>query len=178
MTGTEIQSYIEARMGTQVESDLVIMAINEAIDMLGDDTLLYDTIEDFNVSNSSQWYSLPPDYTVVKKVTTTNDDGKEVLYMKWNYRNGEISFNDEKTYTITARKLSHHISDIADDLGLHRLYDNAIKFYALAWFKENDDDNDQAVTKYYERFNTAAQKAANTLIRTKAPRNVRVIRHA
>jgi len=69
MTGTEIQHYVETRMGIEVDLDEVLMAINEAIDMLGDTGLLYDTI-DVEVTDAGQWYNLPDDFTYVQKVYT------------------------------------------------------------------------------------------------------------
>jgi len=175
MTGTEIQVYIEKRMGITVESDDVLMAINEAIDMLGDMGLLYDTINDIEVADTTEWYNLPPDFTFIEKVLTSKGE----LYLRWNYRNGQINFSDLNTYQIIARKMGKHLENIADSFtDIHRLYHNSIKFYALAWFKENDDDNDQAAEKYYERFAATAQQATQTLLRSKAPTNWKVIRHA
>jgi hypothetical protein len=59
---------------------------------------------------------------------------------------------------------------------MHRLYYNAIKFYALAWMKENDDDNDVAAEKYYNRFYETAQQAVQILMRSKAPMSWKILR--
>lgn len=175
MTGSEVQLYVEKRLGIEVDSSEVLMAINEAIDMLGDMGLLYDTINDIEITDTSKWYNLPPDFTFVEKVLTSKGE----LYLRWNYRNGQINFADPNTYQIIARKMGKHLENIADSFtDIHRLYHNAIKFYALAWLKENDDDNDVAVEKYYNRFVTTAQQATQTLLRSKAPSSWRVIRHA
>lgn len=175
MTGTEILSYIEERMGIPIDPDKCLMAINEAIDMLGDLGLLYDTIEGIEVTDTNKWYNLPPDFTYIQQVMTSKNE----LYLRWDYRNGQINFADPNTYTIVARKMGEHLENISDSFtDLHRLYHNAIKFYALAWFKENDDDFDEAAEKYYGRFESTAQQAMQTLLRTKAPMSWKVIRHA
>lgn len=172
MTGTEIQHYVETRMGIEVDLDEVLMAINEAIDMLGDTGLLYDTI-DVEVTDAGQWYNLPDDFTYVQKVYT----GRGEIYMAWDYRNGQIRFRNPGNYTIVARKMGKHLENISDSItDMHRLYYNAIKFYALAWMKENDDDNDVAAEKYYNRFYETAQQAVQILMRSKAPMNWKILR--
>lgn len=172
MTGTEILKYIETRVGRTVEPDHVLMAINEAMNEVGDMGLLYDSTEAV-VTDTGEWFALPDDYTSVKSVSI---EGK--LYLDWQYVNGRIKFNDTGTFAIIARKMAPVFSSIADTLPLHRLYHNGIQFYALAWIRENDDALDQAAQLYHQKFVNSVQSAAQTLIGTKPPMQWTVIRHA
>jgi hypothetical protein len=177
MTGAEIQNYIEKRIGRSVDPDNVLEAINECLDEIGDMSLLYTTAS-VNVSDIEQWYALEDDYTKVEKVIIHVDD-KDYIYQRWEYRNGSIRMFDEGEYTIVARKMPEHLTEIADSFtDIHRLYHNAIKFYALAWILENDKFDDPAADKYYKRFESKVTRAANTLLSTKPPSKVTVIRHA
>ncbi|MFP4662594.1 MAG: hypothetical protein ACLFPF_10400, partial [Halanaerobiales bacterium] len=168
----------DSRMGIDANTDDVLMAINEAIDMLNDG-LIFATLT-VNVTDTDLWYSLPDDYTKITQVIKVEGD-KESYYYRWEYRNGEFRMFDTGNYVVVCKKMAEKLSDITDDLTtteLHRLYDQAIKFYALAWFKENDDDNDPAAEKYYNRFASTAQKAKSILVGTKSPTKVKVVRHA
>jgi hypothetical protein len=177
MTGTEIQSYVDERMGITVTSDLVLEAINEGLDEIGDLGLLYVTT-DVTVSDISQWYSLEDDYTGIEKVLKI-DEEKNYIYQRWEYRNGDIKFFDKGDFTIVARKMPEHLTSISDSfIDLHRLYHNGLKYYALAWMKENDDFEDPAVQILYKKFESKVKRAAQTLISTKSPAKVRVVRHA
>ena len=175
MTGTEIQRYVEGRLGQTVDPDEVLEAINEGLDEIGGMGLLYATAN-VTVTDTAQWYSLEPDYTQVKKVIK-KEDGKEYIYQRWEYRNGDIRFFDAGEYIIVARKLPEHLSNIADTFtDLHRVYYNALKFYALAWVRENSDPESKAAQVLYERFENNVMRAAQTLLSTKAPAKVRVLR--
>lgn len=180
ITGTEIQSYIETRLGITVNSDLVLEAINECLNEIGDAGLLYDTI-DLTVTDTEERYNLPLEpspYTKVQLVLKLVD-GEEYIYQRWDYRNGSIRIFDEGDYTIVCRKMAEPISNIADTItGLHRLYNNAIKYYTLAWIRENDNIEDVGAQVLYQRFEKSVARAAQTLANTKAPTKVRVIRHA
>lgn len=175
MTGTEIQRYVEGRLGQTVDSEDILEAINEGLDEIGGMGLLYVTTT-IPVTDTTQWYSLESDYTQVKKVIK-KEDGKEYIYQRWEYRNGDIRLFDNGEYVVVARKLPKHLSDIADEFTfLHRLYYNALKFYALAWVRENSDPESKPAQLLYERFESNVMRAAQTLLSTKAPAKVRVLR--
>lgn len=180
MTGTEIQSYVESRIGRQVDSDDVLEAINEGLNEIGDMGLLYATI-DVSVSDTSQWYNMPVEpapYTQIIHIIK-KENNKEYYYQRWEYRNGSIRFFDEGDYTIVARKMPEHLNNISDSFtSLHRLYYNAIKFYALSWIRENDDIEDTGAQLLRQRFEESVARAATTLVSTKSPAKVKVIRHA
>jgi hypothetical protein len=176
MTGSEILNYIETRIGRSIDSDLVLEAINEALDTIGELGLLYATT-DLTVEDTNLWYSMPDDYTTIEKVIKFED--KEYIYTRWEHRTGEIRFYDQGEYRIVATKMPEHLSLISDNfMDLHKLYHNAVKYYALAWVKENDDFSDPAAEKLYARFQNNVKRAAQTLSRSKPPSKVQVKRHA
>lgn len=177
MTGEDIQSYVETRTGRTIERDLILEAINEGLDEIGDMALLYDTAT-VDISEIEQWYSLPDDFTYVEKVLKIEDD-EEYIYQRWEFRNGSIKFFDKGEYEIVARKMPKHLEEISDSFeDIHRFYYNSLKYYALAWIKENDDFEDPAAQALYERFTEKVKRSANKLLSTKPPSKVRVIRHA
>lgn len=179
MTGSDIKTYVENRLGTTEDASDIIEAVNEAINTIGDMSLLYGTIT-ITVTDSATWYDMPSDFTSIKHVLVEAEDNDELeLYFNWEYRSdGSIKFFDEETFTIVARKMATEITDITDTISIHRLYENAIKYYALAWCKENYNFEDAAAQMFYGRFERAVTRAANTLLGTKPATSVTVIRHA
>lgn len=176
MTGTEIQSYVESRLGRTFSPDDILLAINECLDEIGDLGLLYATI-DISVDDGAQWYSLPDDFSKVKKVIQYEDD-REYVYENWKYRNGSIRIPDEGDYHIISRKMPEYLTNIANNINnIHRLYNNAIKYYVLAWVRENEDLDDETSKVLFKRFNQKLKRAANTLISSKAPSRWTVVRN-
>jgi len=174
LTGTEILSYCETRLGRNLDSDLALMAINEAIAEIGDMGLLYDTV-DVEVTDTDDVYNMPDDWTVINKVILHKD--KEYLFQNYTFKAGQIRFFEEGNFTIIARKMPDDIEILSEPItAVHPLYHNAIKFYTLAWMKENDDFEDQTAHMLYEKFERGVSRAAKTLSRSKVPSKVRVIR--
>ena len=177
MTGTEIQSYVESRLGRTLSPDDILLAINECLDEIADLALLYATI-DLDVTDGTQWYELPEDFSTIEHLIIYDSEG-EHFYEGWIYRNGSIRIPDAGSFKIVARKMPDYITDIAEPINnLHRMYNNAIKYYVLGWIRENEDLDDQISEKYYQKFTEKVQRAASSLISTKSPAKVQVIRRA
>ena len=177
MTGTEIQSYVESRLGRTFSPDDILLAINECLDEIADLSLLYATI-DLDVTDGTQWYSLPEDFSTIEHLIIYEND-KEYFYEGWIYRNGSIRIPDAGKFKIVARKMPDYLNDIAEPINnLHRMYNNAVKYYVLGWIRENEDLDDQISEKYYQKFTEKVQRAASTLISVKSPAKVQVIRRA
>jgi len=176
MTGTEIQSYVESRLGRTLSPDDILLAINECLDEIADLALLYATI-DLDVTDGTQWYELPEDFSTIEHLIIY--DNGEHYYEGWIYRNGSIRIPDAGSYKIVARKMPDYLNDIAEPINnLHRMYNNAVKYYVLSWIRENEDLDDQISEKYYQKFTEKVQRAASSLISTKSPAKVQVIRRA
>lgn len=177
MTGTEIQSYVESRLGRTFSSADILLAVNECMDEIADLALLYGTIE-LSVDDGTQWYSLPDDFSKIEHIIIY-ESGKEYYYEGWIYRNGSIRIPDVGQYKIISRKIPEYLTDIAQSFNnIHRMYNNAIKYYTIAWIRENEDLDDQTSEKYYQKFKEKVARTAKTLISTKSPAKVQVIRHA
>lgn len=175
LTGTQILDYIETRLGRNVDEEKVLMAINEAIMEIGDMGLLYD-IAEVEVDDTDQWYNMPEDYTYVEKIIY-HESSTDYLYHNFTWKTGAISFDDEGKFTVVARKMPEEIELLAEPItAVHPLYHNAIKFYSLAWMKENDDFEDQTAHLLYEKFEKGVARAADTLLRSKVPTEIKVIR--
>jgi len=175
LSGSDIQDYVETRLGREVDQKKILTAINEAAIEIGDLGLLYDTIS-VKVDDISQWYNLPNDYTFVEQVIFKRGS-TDYLYHDYTWRTGSISFGDEGEFTIVARKLPEKIDLLGEPITeLHPLYHNAIKFYVLGWIKENNDYSSQEAEKLYQKFEERVIRARNTLIRSKSPSTWQVIR--
>lgn len=177
MTGSEILSYCEKRLGRNVDSDLVLEAINEGLRTIADQGLLYNEIE-LTVDDVSQKYNMPPDYTYIEKVIKIGED-EDYIYKDYNFLGGQISFEDGGDYIITARRMPSDIENISDELiEIHPMFYNPLKYYTLAWLKENNNFASKGAQVLYKRFKRGIDKASKTLLRSKSPRSWTVIRNA
>jgi hypothetical protein len=177
MVGSDIKNYIEKRLGRSFSDDLILQAINECLDEIADLSLLYVTAT-LNINDTTQWYALPNNYSQIEKVIK-HEDEEEYIYEGWEYRNGTIRIFNKGTFRIVGRKIPDYLEDISNNLSeIHRMYNNAIKYYVLAWVRENEDLDDQISEKYYQKFTEKVQRAASSLISTKSPAKVQVIRRA
>jgi len=177
MTGSEILSYCETRLGRSLDSDLALEAINESLREIADAGLLYATAT-VTVDNIDNKFEMPGDYTYIEQVIK-QDDGEEYIYEDYTFRGGQIEFENEGEYEVIARKMPENIENISDSLvEIHPLFYNAIKYYVLAWFKENDQFGSKGSQVLYERFNKRIIKASKTLLRSEPNKSWRVIRNA
>lgn len=177
MLVSDVKEYIESRLGRSFKDKDIILAVNECLDEIADLSLLYVT-STFEIKDTEQWFALPRDYSQIKKVIIYKNN-REYIYEDWEYRNGTIRFFEKGSFRIVARKIPNYVENIEDSFTeVHRMYNNAIKYYVLAWIRENEDLDDQISEKYYQKFKDKVQRAASSLISTKSPAKVQVIRHA
>jgi len=105
---------------------------------------------------------------MVKKVVKQEDD--EEWLECWYYRNGTINFDKTGDLRVIAKKMPTHLTAIGDSFtDLHRLFHNAVKYYALAWIKENDDPDDPTAQRLYQKFNNKVRRANLTISSSGSP---------
>jgi len=176
MNGIDIKNYVEERLGRSFEDSFLLQGINEALLELGDLPLI--PIEATVVfEEGDDWFELPGDFTKVVKVIKVEEE--DYLYLDWEYRNGLITFNEPGTYIIYARKMAPQLNYVSETITeVHQVFNNALKYYVLAWVRESEDSDDQISEKYYQKFKDKVERAASSLISTKSPAKVQVIRRA
>lgn len=177
MTGSDVQGFVEMLLGRTVDDNLIITAINDSMQEMGDMNMYYGTIDVNDVTNEDQEYSLPDDFTMIELIKKLEDD-KEYIFEDYEYRNGIVTFNAEGDFTIIARRIPDEISVLGDTItGLHKLYNMAVKWYALYYTRLSEDMDDQTAQRLYNQFKEKVIRAKRTLIGTKEIAQFDVIRH-
>jgi hypothetical protein len=176
MNGIDIKNYVEERLGRSFEDSFLLQGINEALLELGDLPLI--PIEATVVfEEGDDWFELPGDFTKVVKVIKVEEE--DYLYLDWEYRDGLITFNEPGTYIIYARKMAPQLNYVSETITeVHQIFNNALKYYVLAWVRESEDLDDETAQILYERFYQRVERAHRTLKANKSPAKVQVIRRA
>ena len=109
MTGHEIVNEAEVYVGYPIESDMALVAINEAMRVIADLGLVYDTISLDSVC-AREWKALPSNFTHVLRVYDINGD----IYDDWEEIGGKIRFGDSGSYSVQFRKLPKRMADLLE----------------------------------------------------------------
>jgi len=175
MTGTEVKNKVERYINTTCDEDLILDAIEDAINWLGSMGYIIDTVLLEGVE-ADEFYELPSDLIKVLKVEKPDD--KEYYY-DYLIDGDLIRFADDGKYRIFAQKNPSMISAIGDELNMHPMLENCIVTYAKGFIKVTIDDSSQDGHRLLQKFEKDSLKAYLTLKRNqKTPANFSVIRHA
>lgn len=173
ITGDEVKSQVDDRIGIDTNPDNIIVAVNRALNRIGDYALINDNavIEE---ADPDVWYSMPDDFTRVEKVVLKDDP--DTIYTDYEYENGNIKFRDSDDYNIYARKMPSKISELTDVIKVHRLFENCIVDYVVSYIKMNDDPEDPDATRLQKKFDKDIMRIYKTLTKSSEPKTVKVVR--
>lgn len=162
MKGSDLKPLVETYVGTNIDSETLILMINECLDAIGDRALLYKEFD--MILNAGEYKSLPDNVTAIIEVVTSNRE----LYTDWQTLGTLIRVLDSGGYYITARMMTPHISSLDEEIEIHSLFNYAIICYLRGISKKIDDDMSQDGTEQLQIFNAEVQKAHETLLSVRA----------
>lgn len=174
MTGDDIKDKVERYTNMSVSDELILDAINEAINWLGNMNYIIDVI---TISpKAEEEYQLPPDLIKIMSIEDTEED---VYYQNYLIDGDIIRFKDEGEYKIYAQRNPNEIDSISEELPLHSMLQACVLNYAKGYTKVTRDDTSEDGHRLLEKFEKDATKAYEVLKRNqKTQSKVTVIRHA
>ena len=171
MTGREIRNAAEIYVGHELEDDIVLTAINEAVTLIGDFGFVHGTITIESESNEEHY--LPSDITNVITVFRGNQE-----YEGWRVIGDSIFFGEEGTYTIRARRIPSRLANLDEELDTNVAYHNAVLRYVRAFALQASSDDPGDKRHRFDSFEETVVSIHNRLNRSRQPKTVKVIRHA
>ncbi len=156
MTGNDIKNYLELYLTTTVDSDKVVLIINECLNIIGDLALNYEVIEVTPGENG--WGKLPEDTTAVVSV---EQNGKP--YDNWTTRGLSIKLGSLGVYDVVLRRMIPQIEELADEIKIHPLFKSPIIAYTRGMWKVIENEDSQDGHRLLEQFKEEALKAYNIL---------------
>ena len=161
MNVAQMRQSAEMYCGVAVEDDVLITAVNEALESIGDLGLIFEE-ETLTGSTPGTWYVLP--------VTTTNivnvfKDGAP--YSQWQTRGYEIKFSEAGDYVVTLQKMPEYVDAGADIPECHLLFHKAIVTYLRAFIKLTKDDTNQDGHKLMDLFYKEVERISAILQRNR-----------
>jgi hypothetical protein len=173
VTGQEIRTAAEQYVGRTVTEAKAVVILNEALDQLMDLGLVYATIE--VAATVKQWYDLPDDATFI--VNVTNKDGD--YYTGWEAIGNQIRFLTAGTFYVMARRLTGHLTTIAEIPEVHPMFHPVLVDYFKGYLKLQVNDESSDGLRLMQRFEERSQRVFNMLRRnTTKNHSWTVIRHA
>jgi hypothetical protein len=173
MTGAQMHNNAAAYVGAAIDESDALVAINEAIDKLGDMGLVHGSAN-IVAGSATAWYPLPDDLTSLVSV----DDGDGEDYRSFAQNGSHIRFAEPDTYTIYYRKHPTGVESLADTPCVHVSYHDVICTYLKAWAKMREDDKSQEGSRLMAQFERDAAKVFGILRRRRGPGVIRVERAA
>jgi hypothetical protein len=173
MTGTDIVARAQRYVDDTIDSDDALVAINEAIDKLGDLGLIYESAN-ITAGTANGWYPLPVDMTSLVSVS----DGNGNNYEDFQQRGLEIHFSASGVYTVFYRKHPEGIAVLTETPPVHVSYHDTLCTYLKGWFKLKDDDESPDGLRLMSQFENDAAKVFSILRRKRGNGRITVMRAA
>lgn len=174
MTGSDIKNKVERYLDMNLKEQLILDAIEEAINWLGNKNYLITSTTE--TAEADAITSLPDDFIRVIKVEVPADNK---YYYNWIIDGTDIRFKDADTYKIYYEKHPTLISSIGDELSMHQMLQACILTYTKGFVMTVRGNNPEMGFNLIKKFERDSVIAYETLKRgQKQPSRVRVIRHA
>ena len=161
MNVAQMRQSAEKYCGTAIEDDILLTAVNEALESIGDLGLIFDEKE-LLLSVAGTWYELPDTTTNIVNVFK---EGKP--YSQWQTRGYEIKFADAGDYVVTLQKMPEYVEVGADIPECHLLFHKAIVTYLRAFIKLTKDDSSQDGHKLMDLFYKEVERISAILQRNR-----------
>ena len=172
MTGREIRNAAEVYVGESIENDMALIAINEALTVIGDMGLIYGTVT--IQAESGQEYYMPADFTNIRTVY----DSDNQPYSGWSQLGDAIRFEDAGEYKVYSRRTPSRLTSIDEIPDVSDSYHNSIVRFLRLFAIQAGSDEIRDKRHRFDSFEEDVSKIHSGLNRVRQPRQVKVIRHA
>ncbi len=170
MTVAQITQVAELYCGRNIENDIALQAINQALMTIGDLGLVMDTEEYLN-SVANRWEDLPDSTTgivTVEELVNIADPGDpaelEVRpFMKWKVRTGEILFQEDGDFQVVYRRMPAKVVSISEVPDAHPIFHRPVALYLQSFVKTMRDDNNPDGHKLMEMFYAEIQRSGDVV---------------
>ncbi len=171
MTGKDIRFSAELYVGRDIEDDIVLCVINEALDSIMDLGLVFEE-EGIN-AEAGVWTTLPKTVTNILSVEDSNGEP----YDKWEQKRNRIRLAHSGAYTINYRISPTHIQSMDEEPDTHPIFHRAIVNYLRSFILMigNKEPHPHMAT---EKFQQDILNIHQQIKRKRTPKQVRVIRNA
>lgn len=143
-----------------ITNTLGILAVNEALDKLGDMGLVYDSTI-VTAASDDAWVDLPA--TLTSLVSITDSEGKAVnSYVQ---RGMQLRLPIAGDYIIGYRKHPDHIANEKDTPPVHQSYHDVLCTYLKGWWKLRDDEDSADGLRMMQKFEADAGRVFSILRR-------------
>lgn len=174
MTGLEIKAAVDLYLDDTTDSTDALTAINEAISIIGDMALIFDT-HSATSYEANVWYNLPESCTYVDEINI--NDGKNTIYTGYRIKGNQILFSNAGNYIIHYRRQPNVLTSLSNTPEIHVVYHSALVTYLKAWARLKDDEENIDGQRLITQWEKDIQRAFNTLRRKRGNEQVLVVRH-
>lgn len=173
MTGQDIIEKTKRYISREPDTDLVIDAIQSAINWLGNKGYIIDKID--IEAEPDGFYEFPEDIIRVIKVEIPAENK---YYYSYIIDGNLIRFQDKNEYRIFAEKHPFKYQNRHEEIPMHPMLQGCVEDYVKGYCKLSIDDTSQDGHRLIQEFKENSAKAYQVLKRgQKTPAKVRVQRH-
>lgn len=173
MTGREIVNAAEVYVGKSIETNMALIAINEAMRVIADMGLVYGTIS-LNGAKSGEWKKLPNNLTHVLRVY----DNEGNTFEGWEEIGGAIRVFSDGDFTIQARKIPNKMIDLGETPDINDGFHTSIVRFVREFALQAKAEDPAYKFHNFDAFKEEVMKTNRYLNRRRNPKQIRVIRHA
>jgi hypothetical protein len=159
MTGAEIQAAAAAYIDEDIAEADALIAINEAMDKLGDLALVYDS-KDVALP-ASTWTALVDEFASIVELT----DSSGVRYNNYRVLGNEIKTSKADTFTIRFRRMPVRIAALTATPELHSAFHPVLVLYLKSWARLKTDPQDADGQALKQEFFAEAKRVSETVLR-------------
>jgi hypothetical protein len=159
MTGTEICAAAAAYIDDEIDDTDALIAINEAMDRLGDMALVYDSAS--VTLPACAWTALENEFASI--VELTDSDG--IKYNNYRVIGNEIKTSKADTFTVRYRRMPHRLTALAETPELHTAFHPVLVIYLKSWARLKLDSQDEDGLALKQEFFAEAKRVSETVLR-------------
>lgn len=156
MNLAQIRQSAEMYCGVAIEDDMLLQAVNEALEQIGDLAFIDEEVEVTAID--ADWNDLPEGTTSIINVTQN-----AAPYQQWQTRGYKIKFVEPGTYIVALQRMPNKVESVTETPECHPLFHQAIGTYLRSFVKLTKDDTNQDGHNLKQEFKEQVARAAKII---------------